>query len=91
MSFLNKFRSKQAAGEPEAAPAHDAAADPEIQPVSETTNVGEKGAVVGTVDENGDLKADKELPDLDMQFGVQKVEAVTLSWTRTSLACLLVL
>lgn len=26
-------------------------------------------------------------PDLNAQSGVQKVEAVTLAWTRTSLAC----
>lgn len=94
-SFLNKFRpSKGTEADAPQAPT-GAAEDLEIQAAPQTTTtVNEKGeqVEVGPADDNAaDLKEDKELPDLDAQFGVQKVEAITLSWNKKSLAGLLVM
>lgn len=100
MYLLDKLRSKPAAGETATAEAPvetptpvvgaTPAEDPEIQRRTEPE--------IAAVDEKGDQAADepdlkdiKEFPDLDAQLGVQKVEAVTLTWTKKTLACLLCL
>ncbi|KAJ4305875.1 hypothetical protein N0V90_001408 [Kalmusia sp. IMI 367209] len=51
----------------------------------------EKGNVVDASTEPEDLKPfPDQVPDFDAQHGVQKIEAVTLSWTKASLAALLI-
>lgn len=87
-SFLNKIRpSKGEESEPQAPAATD---DLEIQRAPETTAVDEKNPN-GADAADGDLKPDLELPDAEAQRGVQKIEAVTLTWTKKSLAALLCL
>ena len=94
VAFLHKFTPRKGEAEAETAtepiPAPSGAQDLEIQAAApEITAVNEKGAEGGPDD--NDLKQEMELPDLDAQRGVQKVEAVTLSWNKKSLACLLIL
>lgn len=84
MSFLNKLRPGKGE-EPQAAPA--TTDDLEIQRAPETTVVNEKNPDGTTAD--GDLKPDLELPEASAQRGVQKIEAVTLTWTKKELAALL--
>jgi hypothetical protein len=84
MSFLNKLRASKAE-ESQAAPA--TTDDLEIQRAPETTVVNEKNPDGTAAD--GDLKPDLELPEASAQRGVQKIEAVTLTWTKKELAALL--
>ncbi|KAH6629852.1 putative siderophore-dependent iron transporter [Boeremia exigua] len=51
----------------------------------------EKGAKIDTAAEPEDLKAfPDEVPDYDAQRGVQQIEATTLTWSKWSLAALLI-
>ena len=51
----------------------------------------EKGEIIDTPGEPEDLKPFPDaIPDLDAQHGIQKIEAVTLSWSKASLAALLI-
>lgn len=60
-------------------------------PVSIANLDSEKGNAVETSAEPEDLKDfPNEVPDFEAQHGVQKIEAVTLSWTKASLAALLI-
>lgn len=92
MPFLDKLRSGGKEGPVSASSnqgAHDEEAEIRHSPV-EITAVNEK-ATNSPADADGDLKPDHELPDLDAQLGVQKMEGITLSWSKKTLACLLVL
>jgi hypothetical protein len=51
----------------------------------------EKGSATEAHVEPEDLKPFPDsVPDLDAQHGIQKIEAVTLSWSKASLAALLI-
>ncbi|PVH88114.1 siderophore iron transporter mirB [Cadophora sp. DSE1049] len=84
---MDKLRGRQTTGEPE--------------PTSNVTNVNgdieTQGAPEITSDSKvaganfADYQTKEELPTEDAQPGVQKIEAVTLAWTKKSLAALLCL
>ena len=87
MAIMDKLRGRQTNGEPE--------------PTSNVTNVNgdieTQGAPEITSDSKvgganfADYQTKEELPTEDAQPGVQKIEAVTLAWTKKSLAALLCL
>ncbi|KAF7553465.1 hypothetical protein G7Z17_g3593 [Cylindrodendrum hubeiense] len=79
MSFLNKLAGRKTADDAQ----HDAI-DAETQVV---TNDKE----TGPIDKVSSEDLDASMPDKDAQRGVQKIEAVTLVWTKKSLAGLLIL
>jgi hypothetical protein len=59
--------------------------DPEIQAVTDGADVGNSGVV------GAEWLNDKDVvPTEDAQHGVQKMEAVTLAWTKKSLAAMLI-
>ena len=93
-TFLNRLhltKAPKGEGAQAQAPPPTLANDLEIQAASQANTVDEKGNPVNVDDNAADLKQEQELPDLDAQRGVQKVEAVTLSWTRKSLAAMLIM
>lgn len=99
MSFLNKLRSGKSE-EPSTIPIGPAvptattnAEDLEIQRDNgDAVAMTEQKTAVGADDNaDEDLKDEVERPDADAQFGVQKVQAITLAWTKKSLAALLIL
>ena len=54
-------------------------------------NISKENVVVDHTTEAPDGKVDEsEVVDQGTQRGVQKIEAITLSWTKASLACLLI-
>ena len=60
-------------------------------PVSTVQLDSEKGNNIGAAADTDDLKAfPDEVPDYDAQRGIQKIEATTLSWSKWSLAALLI-
>jgi hypothetical protein len=70
MPFANPFSSKKGVEEPVATPVSPRDADGEIAPV------------VNAATED---YPDKYVPDSEAQHGVKKVEAITLSWSRSEL------
>lgn len=84
MSFLNKLRSSNRDGPVLAqAPNNE---DVEIQSGTNAIAPGE-----GNNDVDMELKDKIETPTPDAQLGVQKIEAITLAWTKKSLAALLIM
>lgn len=96
MSFLNKLRSGKSE-EPNTVPpvptATTNAEDLEIQRDNGdvVAMTEQKTAVAADDNADEDLKDEVERPDADAQLGVQKVQAITLAWTKKSLAALLIL
>ncbi|KAK5046119.1 hypothetical protein LTR84_008576 [Exophiala bonariae] len=90
MSFLSRMRStKSSALEHAPAPSIE---DVEIQNVTNDNTTEEKNDATA-IDDHGDtdLKDEIEAPTQDAQLGVQKIEAITLAWTKRSLAALLIM
>ncbi|KAI5864843.1 putative transporter [Durotheca rogersii] len=79
MAILDKLRPKPAQG------ARDE--DPEAIAVASPPTGNSAGANVANAPAE---KPEDALPNQDTQHGVQKIEAVTLSWTKGSLAALLI-
>src|SRR4051794_28425554 len=90
MSFLSKLRSTKS-DTPERASAPNVE-DVEIQKVTNSNTTEEKNDETA-IDDNGDrdLKDEIETPTQTAQLGVQKIEAITLAWTKKSLAALLIM
>ncbi|KPM40487.1 Siderophore iron transporter mirB [Neonectria ditissima] len=88
MSFLNKLRPGPANDAHGVSVVNDPETQtgPEISAAEKETGYNETGA--GIPD---DKTESDEAPTKDAQLGVQKIEAVTLVWTKTSLAALLIL
>lgn len=87
MANMDKLRGRQTTGEPEpTSNVTNVNGDIETQAAPEITSDGkETGANFA------DYQTKEELPTEDAQPGVQKIEAVTLAWTKKSLAALLCL
>jgi len=84
MSFLNRLRPGIGRERPTDAQAASTIEDTEIQVVPATTDTGD-------LDDTPIEKAqDDAVPSQDAQLGVQKVEAVTLAWSKRWLAALLI-
>lgn len=84
MSFLHKLRPSHHDGPvPVQAPNNE---DVEIQSGTNAIAPGEGNNAVDT-----ELKDKIETPTPDAQLGVQKIEAITLAWTKKSLAALLIM
>lgn len=88
MSFLNKIRSPKGDG-PERAQAPNFE-DVEIQQVA-NARTAEKTDTAVDANVEKDPKDEIETPTHDAQLGVQKIEAITLAWTKKSLAALLIM
>lgn len=89
MSFLNKIRSPKGEG-PERAQAPNVE-DVEIQKVAEARTAEEETDTAVNANVEKDPKDEIETPTHDAQLGVQKIEAITLAWTKKSLAALLIM
>ena len=85
MAIMDKLRGGQATGEPQLASNDNG----DIETQATTDAITSDNKHVAT-----DLSAyqtKEALPNQDAQQGVQKMEAVTLAWTKKSLAALLCL
>ncbi|KAM0330506.1 hypothetical protein ACHAQA_003452 [Verticillium albo-atrum] len=89
MAILDSF--KNAVGRKPAGDAQDspAAHDLEIQAAPTTVGVDEKEG--GVYDDEKNAIPDELVPSKDAQLGVQKIQAVTLTWTKSYLAACLIL
>ncbi|KAI9172668.1 Siderophore iron transporter mirB [Paramyrothecium foliicola] len=86
MSFLDKFRSSGRQTEPEVTEI-TTIRDPENPAPATAANNDNVGGVRDDASINKGLE--ESVPNQDAQIGIQKIEAVTLAWTKTSLALLL--
>lgn len=88
MSFLNKLRpgsGEKPTPDTESAPVNT---DLEIQPAPENNAAATTGPRVDSSTTDIDMQKEA-MPTEHAQRGVQKIEAITLTWTRTSLIALL--
>ncbi|CZT10869.1 probable transporter (major facilitator superfamily) [Rhynchosporium agropyri] len=83
MAMMDKFKGHQAAGEPQVTP--NSSHDIETQANTDAITSDNKQAAADL----SDYQTKEELPTEDAQAGVQQIEAVTLAWTKRSLAALL--
>merc|ERR1711939_1189717 len=87
MAIMDKLRGRQTNGEPEpTSNVTNVNGDIETQGAPEITSDSKEGGA-----NFADYQTKEELPTEDAQPGVQKIEAVTLAWTKKSLAALLCL
>lgn len=90
MTFLNKFQ--QIRGGTRAAQVEDSISDEDRIATIQTNVVSSKDA--GPTHPGAptdDPIKDVEKPSEEAQFGVQKIEAVTMAWSKASLATVLIL
>jgi hypothetical protein len=85
MSILGRFRS--AAND---ARSDDTVSDSEVEAFCSDAGVNKNYGAVYAVEESSGSSSDHMLPSQDAQAGVRKIEAVTLTWTKSSLALLLI-
>ncbi|KAL2061286.1 hypothetical protein VTL71DRAFT_7559 [Oculimacula yallundae] len=83
MAIMDKLRGRQVAAEPQAA----SNVNHDIETQATTDAIASDNKQAGT--DLSDYQTKEELPTQDAQAGVQKIEAVTLAWTKKSLAALL--
>ncbi|CZT44506.1 probable transporter (major facilitator superfamily) [Rhynchosporium secalis] len=83
MAIMDKFKGRQAAGESQVTP--NSSHDIETQATTDAITSDNKQAAADL----SDYQTKEELPTEDAQAGVQQIEAVTLAWTKKSLAALL--
>lgn len=89
MSFLNRIRAVAARDAPNDPPATSTAQDAEMQVNTNAANNNKEIGVVVPDDMPDDKIPEESVPARDAQIGVQKIEAVTLAWTKKWLAALL--
>ncbi|KIX05780.1 uncharacterized protein Z518_03752 [Rhinocladiella mackenziei CBS 650.93] len=66
--------------------------DPNTPVTSKTETTDNKGTGTGFLEDTTEVKNNEEAtPSQDAQFGVKKIEAVTLAWSKKSLAAALIL
>lgn len=89
MSILDKIRSGagQRANEPQT---NNTVSESEIEAARITVNPDKNEAGGDPEHDSASGKPDNAVPSEDVQVGVQKIEAVTLVWTKKSLVFLLV-
>lgn len=88
-AYLNKLHAGAGHQTSDVAQAPHATEDPEVQ-VATDTGSPNNGTGAGYTEDKSATKVEEELvPAQDAQRGVQKIEAVTLAWTKWSLAALL--
>ena len=87
--LLNKLRPGAEHKTPEVAQAPTTAEDPETQVATGTVTPNKETGVGYSDDKSADNGNEELVPAADAQRGIQKIEAVTLSWTKWSLAALL--
>lgn len=83
MAIMDKLRGRQATGESQVA--SNVNDDIETQANADAIASDNKQVDVDL----SDYQTKEEMPTADAQPGVQKIEAVTLAWTKKSLAALL--
>ena len=83
MAIVDKLRGRQATAEPEI----PSQGNGDIETQAKSDAIATDNKQVAT--DFADYQTKEELPTQDAQPGVQKIEAVTLAWTKKSLAALL--